>query len=107
MGTPTLIGAAAPRAAYTARYLHYGEHPNTLVPLLRRIWTETFTRDTAALVAALLARDWSSLAADPRRRSHDRQRPVAGSATRPQPVTASCGTVSSAKTSTGSWNGCT
>ena len=78
MGTPTLIGAAAPRATYTARYLHYGEHPNTLVPLLRRIWTETFTRDTAALVAALLARDWSSLAVNPRRRSHDRQRPVAG-----------------------------
>ena len=78
MGTPTLIGVAAPRAAYTARYLHYGEHPGTLVPVLRQIWAETFARDTAAVTAALLARDWSSLAVNPRRRSTDRCRPMAG-----------------------------
>ena len=78
MGTPTLIEVTAPRGAYTARYLHYGEHPDTLVPLLRRIWAETFTRNTAAMVTALLGRDWASLRINPRPRRSDRQRPVTG-----------------------------
>ena len=69
MGTPTLIGVPAPRAGYTARYLHHGAHPQILVPLLRRIWTETFARDTAAMATALLARDWSGLTTRPRRRA--------------------------------------
>lgn len=76
MSTPTLIGVAVPRAAYTARYLHDGAHPDTLVPLLRRIWVETFARDTAAMAAALLAHDWSDLAINPRGRGGDRQPPV-------------------------------
>jgi hypothetical protein len=62
VSTPTLIGVAAPRGAYTARRLHHGDHPDTLVPLLRRVWTDTFARDTAAMATALLAHDWSELA---------------------------------------------
>ncbi len=107
VSTPTLIGVPAPRGAYTARWLHWGDHPDTLVPLLRRIWVETFARDTAAMAAALLAHDWSDLAVNPRRRRGDRQRPVPGSATPPRPATARPGTAGSARTSTASWNGCT
>jgi hypothetical protein len=29
VSTPTLIGVAAPRAAYTARWLHWADHPDT------------------------------------------------------------------------------
>jgi hypothetical protein len=78
VGTPTLIGVPAPGGAYTARHLHHGEQPHILVPLLRRIWTGTFARDTAALAAVLLARDWSGLAVNSRRRGGDRRRPVPG-----------------------------
>lgn len=79
MGTPTLIGVPTPGGGYTARYLHWGDHPAGLLPVLRRIWTQTFTRDTAALAAALLARDWSDLSATPTRGLTDhRQRPVKG-----------------------------
>ena len=106
MGTPTLIGVAAPRAAYTARYLHCGEHPDTLVPLLRRIWAETFSRDPAAATTALLARDWSVSPQIPAGSATTGTGRWPGSATPPQPVTASYGTDSSARTSTDSWNGC-
>ncbi len=78
MSTRTLIGVAAPRAAYTARYLHHGEHPDTLVPLLRRMWTQTFARDTSAMAARLLERDWSSLAADPQPLQLPSGQPVVG-----------------------------
>ena len=78
MATPTLIGVAEPRGAYTARHLTYGDHPDILVPLLRRIWTQTFTRDTTTMTAALLAHDWYALATNPRRLPADRQPPVAG-----------------------------
>ena len=61
MSTPTLVGVPAPRGGYTARYLHHGDHSAGLVPVLRRIWTDTVGRDTAALTAALLTRDWSGL----------------------------------------------
>jgi hypothetical protein len=61
MGRPALIGATAPGGAYTARHLHWSDHPDRLIPNLRQIWTETFATDTPAMVAALLARDWSSL----------------------------------------------
>ena len=77
MSTPTVIGVAASRGAYTARYLHYGEHPDTLVPLLRRIWDQTFGRDTAAMADALLARDWSDLHINPQPRRREPQ-PVTG-----------------------------
>ena len=78
VATPTLIGVAEPRGAYTARHLTYGDHPDILVPPLRRIWTQTFTRDTTTMTAALLAHDWYALATNPRRLPADRQPPVAG-----------------------------
>jgi hypothetical protein len=65
MGAPALIGATAPGDTYTARYLHWSDHPDRLVPVLRQIWTDTFDTDTTRMVAALLARDWSSLSAEP------------------------------------------
>jgi hypothetical protein len=59
------MGATAPDGTYTARYLHWSNHPDRLIPVLRQIWTDTFDRDTARMVEALLARDWSSLDAQP------------------------------------------
>jgi hypothetical protein len=73
MGCRTLIGVTEPGGAYTARWLHWGDHPDQLVPLLRHIWQRTFTTDTAALRDALLARDWSELDPAP---SGDRVAPV-------------------------------
>ncbi|MBQ1050826.1 hypothetical protein KBX50_20420 [Micromonospora sp. C51] len=78
MSTPTLIGVAAFRGGYTARLIQFGEDPQVLVPLLRRIWTDTFGRDTDAMAAALLARDWWSLAVNPKPRPWDQQPPVPG-----------------------------
>ncbi|MFD6754902.1 hypothetical protein [Micromonospora gifhornensis] len=78
MSTPTLIGVAALRGRYSARYLQFGEDPERLVPLLRRIWTDTFGRDTNAMAAALLAHNWWTLAINPKPRRWDRQLPVAG-----------------------------
>lgn len=71
MSSPAFIGVPAPGAAYTARYLHHGEHPTTVVRLLRRMWVETFTGDTDAMAAALLEHDWSDLDIhSPGRRGH-------------------------------------
>ena len=78
MSTPTLLGVAEPRGSYTARYLHYGDQPAALVPLLRRIWVNNFNRDTDAMSAGLLARDWSSLTVDPEPGRLDRDAPVPG-----------------------------
>jgi hypothetical protein len=78
VSTPTLIGVTAPCGAYTARYLHHGEHPDILMPILARIWTRTFSRDTHAMATALLTCDWSGLHDNPRPRRGDRQRPVPG-----------------------------
>lgn len=65
MGHPALIGATAPDGGYTARYLHWSDHPDRLIPVLRQIWTDTFDTNTSRMVAALLAHDWSSLSAQP------------------------------------------
>ncbi|MEU8419356.1 hypothetical protein AB0C15_00580 [Micromonospora sp. NPDC048835] len=78
MSTPALIGVAALRGRYTARSIQLGEDPEVLVPLLRRIWTDTFGRDTDAMAAALLARNWWSLSVNPKPRRWHRQPPVAG-----------------------------
>ncbi|MFI7437861.1 hypothetical protein [Micromonospora haikouensis] len=78
MSAPALIGVAAFRGRYTARRIQFGEDPQVLVPLLRRIWVDTFGRDTDAMAAALLARDWWSLAVNPKPRRWDRQPPVPG-----------------------------
>jgi hypothetical protein len=61
MGYPALIGVTAPDGGYTARYLHWSDHPDWLIPVLQRIWQDTFHTDTTRMVAALLADDWSSL----------------------------------------------
>lgn len=78
MSTPTLIGTPTPRGGYTARRIHYGDQPAALVPLLRRIWTQTFDRDTDAMSAALLFRDWSDLTVDARSRRGERPVPGVG-----------------------------
>jgi hypothetical protein len=78
VSTPTLIGVAALRGRYTARYLQFGEDPDRLVPLLRRIWTESFGRDTDAMAAALLARNWWTLAVNPKPRRWAPKPPVPG-----------------------------
>ncbi|GIJ08430.1 hypothetical protein ACFFMR_29220 [Micromonospora andamanensis] len=78
MSAPALIGVAAFRGAYTARHVQLGEAPEVLVPLLRRIWTDTFDRDTDAMAAALLARPWLQLAVNPKPRRWDQHPPVPG-----------------------------
>ncbi|WP_189169749.1 hypothetical protein [Pilimelia anulata] len=46
----------------TARYLHWADGPDILIPTLRAIW-DGFGRDSRAMAAALLAEDWSQLSA--------------------------------------------
>ncbi len=65
MGCRTLIGTATPAGAYTARWLHHGDHPDRLVPLLRTLRRHT-NASSAGLLEALLGHDWSHL--DPRAR---------------------------------------
>ena len=62
MGCRTLIGATSPGGRFTARWLHWGAEPDTLITVLQRIWTDTFAADTADTIAGLLAYDWSDLA---------------------------------------------
>ncbi|MGH3680338.1 MAG: hypothetical protein ACRDT2_08820 [Natronosporangium sp.] len=64
MGCRTLIGVTRPDAGYTARWLHWGGHPDHLIPQLRRIWRNTFGRDTATMALSLLRHDWSDLSSD-------------------------------------------
>ncbi|MDM4784646.1 hypothetical protein [Micromonospora sp. b486] len=78
MSAPALIGVAAFRGTYTARPVQLGEAPEVLVPLLRRIWTDTFDRDINKMAAALLARPWLRLAVNPKARRWDRHPPVPG-----------------------------
>lgn len=67
MGTRTLIGSTEPdRRRYTARWLHCGDTPERLIPILRQIWTATFGSSEPLLMEALLAHDWSELSADAR-----------------------------------------
>jgi hypothetical protein len=89
MSTRTLIGIAAPRGASTARYLHHGDHPDTLVPLLRRIWRGQ-DNDSQRLATVLLAEDWSCLSTDRQPTGRDRLVPGIGypspGGTRPRPA---------------------
>ncbi|MGC4885739.1 hypothetical protein [Micromonospora sp. DT227] len=78
MSAPALIGEAAFRGTYVARHIQLGDEPEVLVPLLRRIWTDTFNRDVGAMAAALLARPWLQLAANPKPRRWDQHPPVPG-----------------------------
>ncbi|MEU8332176.1 hypothetical protein AB0J14_35205 [Micromonospora arborensis] len=78
MSAPALIGVAALRGTCVARHIQLGEAPEVVVPLLRRIWTDTFDRDTDAMAAALLARDWVQLAVNPKPRRWDQHPPVPG-----------------------------
>ena len=68
MACHTLIGVAEPDGRYTARWLHWGDQPAALVPVLRHIWAATFAADTTALAAELLAHDWVQLAPTAARR---------------------------------------
>ncbi|MDG4803649.1 hypothetical protein [Micromonospora sp. WMMD980] len=78
MSAPALIGETAYRGTYVARHIQLGEAPKVLVPLLRRIWTNTFDRDTPAMSVALLARPWVQLALNPKPRRWDQHPPVPG-----------------------------
>jgi hypothetical protein len=61
MSTPTLIGALNPDSRFTARSLSWGTEPEPMLDTLRRIWTDTFDRDTTSLIDALLTHDWVAL----------------------------------------------
>jgi len=66
MSTRALIGRTEPGGRYAARWLHWGDSPDRLIPLLRRIWTGTFDSHEPHLIEALLAHDWSELSAEAR-----------------------------------------
>lgn len=85
MSTAILLATNAARRAFTARYLHHGDDPNTLIPLLRRLWVGAFDRDGAAMAAGLLACDRSHLSTDPRPQPRSGPSPVTGIDT-PAPV---------------------
>lgn len=77
MRTRALVGVAAPGGACTARHLHHGGDPDTLVPLLRRIW-RGLDSDSQRLATALLAEDWSHLSTDRQPSGRDRVVPGVG-----------------------------
>jgi hypothetical protein len=54
MGVRTLVGVADSHGAYTAECFQWGAHPVRWIPVLRRIWRESFATDTAAMVEDLL-----------------------------------------------------
>ncbi len=82
MGCRTLIGTATSGGTYTTRWLHHGEHPDRLVPLLRTLRAHAAAGITAALVAVLTDHDWSHLDPHARRtRSGLRVVPGVGYAT--------------------------
>lgn len=64
MGTRTLIGRTEPDGHYTARWLHWGDSPDRLIPVLRKIWSTTFDSYEPHLIETLLAHDWSELSAE-------------------------------------------
>lgn len=72
MSCRTLIGTAGPGGTYMARWLHWGDHPDRLMPVLRQIWQHTFARDAQAMLTVLLASDWSQLGITERRPPGDR-----------------------------------
>lgn len=72
MSCRTLIGTTGPGGTYTARWLHWGDRPDRLIPVLRQIWQHTFARDAEAMLAVLLASDWCRLGINERRPRGDR-----------------------------------
>ncbi|WP_430788152.1 hypothetical protein [Actinoplanes sp. G11-F43] len=62
MSDRVYIGMAS-RGGVTARYLHNGDAPESLIPTLRAIWAG-FGGDSRRMTDALLAEDWSYLTAD-------------------------------------------
>ncbi|SCG15523.1 hypothetical protein GA0070610_1757 [Micromonospora echinofusca] len=61
-----LVGQFAPDSRwYRARTVELEGQPSWTLAQLRTIWARTFQRDTAAMVEALLHRDWSVLACTP------------------------------------------
>lgn len=60
----SLIGVATGGGGYTARLLHADPDPATTVAALRRLWQQTFHRDTETMAAVLLNHDWTALTTD-------------------------------------------
>ena len=108
MGYPALIGASAPDGGFTVRYLHWSDHPDRLVPKLRKIWSDTFHTDTTAMVAALLAHDWSSLSPNAGSTVTAPPLTIAGVGEDPRAATAPTRTPGgSPPRDAATWNGCT
>ncbi|MDZ5447263.1 hypothetical protein U2F26_31915 [Micromonospora sp. 4G57] len=61
MSCSTLIGITASGGAYIARWLHWGGDPAEMLPLLRRVWQQTFDRHTLAMVEAVVGHDWVAI----------------------------------------------
>jgi hypothetical protein len=61
LSEPALVGLINADGTFTARYLHWAGIPTETVAGLRTIWADHFGRDTTALTAALLDRDWDRL----------------------------------------------
>jgi hypothetical protein len=61
LSEPALVGAITAGGIFTARYLHWAGRSADTVADLRVIWANTFGRDTAATIAALLSHDWYTL----------------------------------------------
>jgi len=61
---PTLLGSGTSDGGYRANQLRHGGHPTGLMPILRRIWTTTYQRDTAAMTAVLARHHWHRLDPD-------------------------------------------
>ncbi|MGI5214828.1 hypothetical protein [Plantactinospora sp. CA-290183] len=86
MGTPCYVGFTDPDRPETvhARFVQFDGNPGSLIPQLRGIWTTTASRDTKALIDAVLAHDWEYLAPDispscvPGPAGFSGQRPIAG-----------------------------
>ena len=107
MGHPALIGATTPGGTYTARYLHWSDHPNRLIPNLRQIWTETFATDSTRMVEALLDRDWSNLSTQlPTASSRGSSYRASARSLRAAPAAAASPGMSRLRTAA-AWNGCT
>lgn len=61
LSEPALVGLINADGTFTARYLHWAGTPTDTVAALRTIWADQFGRETAALMVALLDRDWDRL----------------------------------------------
>ncbi|MFC0531332.1 DUF4314 domain-containing protein [Phytohabitans kaempferiae] len=61
MSDPALVGVLSADGEFVARHVHWADGPDRMLVKLRRIWSVTCARDTAAAGRALLGHDWHSL----------------------------------------------